>query len=137
MFGNTFNPYLTNPYAVQYQNQIHQTQQNQNLVSQNNGIIWVQGTPGAKSYIVAPGNTVQLMDSEQNLFYLKSCDAQGMPSLRTFEYKEIFANTPTTHENAPNSAVHFDPTNYITRDEFKAEMEKIASKTSVNEEVDS
>ena len=55
----------------------------------NNGLIWVQGEAGAKSYIVAPGNTVMLMDSEGERFYLKSADVSGMPMpLRIFEYKE-------------------------------------------------
>ena len=53
----------------------------------NNGLIWVQGEAGAKSYLVAPGNTVMLMDSEGERFYLKSADASGMPMpLRIFEY---------------------------------------------------
>ena len=38
----------------------------------NNGIIWVQGEAGAKSYLVAPNNTVQLWDSEDQKIYLKS-----------------------------------------------------------------
>lgn len=56
------------------------TQQN------NNGIIWVQGEAGAKSYLVAPNNTVQLWDSESQTIYLKSADASGMPSMRILDY---------------------------------------------------
>ena len=41
--------------------------------SQNdNGILWVQGEAGAKSWAVAPGKSVMLMDSESNTFYIKS-----------------------------------------------------------------
>ena len=50
------------------------------------GIIWVQGEAGAKSYLVAPNNTVQLWDSEKNTIYLKSADASGMPSMRILDY---------------------------------------------------
>lgn len=53
----------------------------------NNGIIWVQGEAGAKSYMVAPNTTVQLWDSENQVIYLKSADASGMPSIKTLEYK--------------------------------------------------
>lgn len=134
MFGNNFNPYATNPYAVQYQPHTQQMPQNQSFVANpNNGIIWVQGTPGAKSFIVAPGNTVQLMDSERNLFYLKTCDNSGMPSLRTFEYKEVFSDTSTKRDTAPNSDIQFDPSNYITRDEFKAEIAKLAPKSNTRD----
>lgn len=52
----------------------------------NNGIIWVQGEAGAKSYLVAPNNTVQLWDSESQTIYLKSADASGMPSMRILDY---------------------------------------------------
>lgn len=52
------------------------------------GMIWVQGEAGAKSYMVAPGNTVPLWDSENTVIYLKSCDQSGMPSMRIFEYTE-------------------------------------------------
>lgn len=61
-------------------------QQQQN----NNGILWVSGEVGAKSYLVAPGTSVLLMDSESEKFYIKSTDASGMPQpLRTFEYHEV------------------------------------------------
>ena len=42
-------------------------------------IIWVQGEEGAKAYMVAAGNSVLLMDSENSAFYIKSTDASGMP----------------------------------------------------------
>ena len=53
------------------------------------GILWVQGEAGAKSWAVAPGKSVMLMDSESNTFYIKSSDNSGMPMpLRIFDYKE-------------------------------------------------
>ena len=51
-----------------------------------NSIIWVQGEAGAKSYLVAPNTTVQLWDSEEQVIYLKSADASGMPSIKTLDY---------------------------------------------------
>lgn len=62
----------------------------------NSGVIWVQGEAGAKSYLVANGSTVLLMDSETNTFYIKSTDASGMPSMRIFDYTER-----ATAKNAP------------------------------------
>lgn len=63
---------------------VQQPQQN------NNGILWVSGEVGAKSYLVAPGTSVLLMDSESEKFYIKSTDVSGMPQpLRTFEYHAI------------------------------------------------
>lgn len=53
---------------------------------QNTGIVWVQGEAGAKSYLVAPGNTVALWDSEAQVIYLKSADQTGLPSMRVIDY---------------------------------------------------
>lgn len=56
------------------------------------GIIWVQGEAGAKAYMVAPGNTAVLMDSEGDSFYIKTVDAMGIPSLEIFDYKKRAEN---------------------------------------------
>ena len=82
----------------------------QSTSQQVNAINWVQGEAGAKSVPVAPGQKVLLMDSETNVFYVKSSDVSGMPlPLRIFEYKEVSKvatedstasaqNTYVTHE---------------------------------------
>lgn len=58
-------------------------------------INWVSGEAGAKSWMVAAGNTVLLMDSENQTFYLKSADPSGMPlPLRIFDYKEREKQNP-------------------------------------------
>ena len=54
----------------------------------NQGIIWVSGEAGAKSYLVAPNSTVVLWDSEAKTIYVKSADASGMPSMKVIDYTE-------------------------------------------------
>lgn len=82
----------------------------------NQGLLWVQGEAGAKSYLVAPNTTVLLMDSEASRFYLKSTDGAGMPNLRTFEYTEVSQNAP----QALNSRdFNFDD-KYVTREEYES-----------------
>ncbi len=71
-----------NNYPANYQ-QTYQQYQQQN---QQTGLIWVQGEAAAKSYLVAPGSTVQLWDSEEKVIYLKSADASGMPSMKVLDY---------------------------------------------------
>ena len=93
----------------------------------NNGLIWVQGEAGAKSYIVAPGNTVMLMDSEGERFYLKSADASGIPMpLRVFEYKER-TETPSQAFSSPVTAQSVNLDNFVTREEFEQRMASMAS----------
>jgi hypothetical protein len=80
---------------------------------QQNTINWVQGEAGAKSFMTAPGQSVLLMDSETNVFYIKSSDASGMPMpLRKFKYEEV---TPQKKETG----------NYITREEFEERIKEL------------
>ena len=83
----------------------------------NQGLLWVSGEVGAKSYLVAPNSTVLLMDSDASRFYLKSADQSGMPSLRIFEYTEV-QNAPQTSVIAPNSDLKELDSKYVTREEY-------------------
>lgn len=83
----------------------------------NSGLIWVQGEAGAKSYLVAPNTTVMLMDSENDVFYLKSSDASGMPSpLRVFDYKE----RQKTADSEAKILGRDNSPEYVTKREFEA-----------------
>ena len=84
-------------YQAYYPQPQFQMQQPQPQAQQSNGIIWVQGEAGAKSYLVAPNSTVQLWDSERQTIYLKSADTSGMPSMKIIDYtiRDLSpANTP-------------------------------------------
>lgn len=82
---------------------------------QQNGIIWVQGLEGAKSYMVTPGSTVLLMDSESRRFYIKSVDVSGMPApIKAYEFQELAEQT--------QAQPHGD---YVTREEFNRLEAKI------------
>ena len=101
--------------AQQYQ--IPQMQQAQAQPPQTNqGLLWVQGEAGAKSYLVAPNTTVLLMDSEGSRFYLKSTDNAGMPSLRVFEYSEVSQNASQAAQSAQTNL----DDKYVTRQEYDA-----------------
>ena len=142
MYGNPYAGYQPNymngampDYLAYYrQQQQPQPQMQMQATAQpqpaDNGLIWVQGEAGAKSYPVAPGKTVMLMDSENGVFYLKTVDASGMPlPLRVFEYTERSANGATAQNPSAQAPNGFDPENYITRQEFEAKMAEISSLT--------
>lgn len=110
-------------YYPQQQNYQMPQQQNIQPTPVNNGIIWVQGEAGAKSYMVAPNTTVQLWDSENQVIYLKSADASGMPSIKTLDYKLREAPFPSVLPANPNNNM-----NYATKAELEAlrsELEQI------------
>lgn len=102
----------------------------QPMQQQSSQIIWVSGEAGAKSYLVAPGNTVMLLDAENSVFYLKSADASGMPlPLRIFDYKE----RTTGAQQAFGGVVTAEPINldnFVTREEFEQLKASIITQTT-------
>ena len=144
-----YGPYqpMPQPYAdrlTQLQNQYNQAvnvPQMQTVPQQqvNQGLLWVSGEIGAKSYLVAPNSTVLLMDSDAQRFYLKSADNAGMPSLRIFEYSEV-TNVPQNAPQALNTDLKDLDGKYVTREEYEglkrqyeSIMERLNSMVSDNE----
>ena len=101
-----------------------QMQNNNN--ANNNGIIWVQGEAGAKSYLVAPNTTVQLWDSEAQVIYLKSADASGMPSIKVLDYK-IREQSPIKAQISETRFATIEDNNTLTKriDEFEAKFNAV------------
>lgn len=89
-FPNYYQPPMQDNLAQLRNQQLPQTPP----VHNNSGLIWVQGETGAKSYLVAPNNTVTLWDSESPTIYIKSADINGMPSMRVLDFTERTANVP-------------------------------------------
>lgn len=124
-FPTGYNPMGNyNPYQVGQYQQMQNAQQ-----AQTGGLQWVQGEAGAKAYPVNAGQSVLLMDSENNVFYIKSTDNSGMPlPLRTFDYKERTAqSTPKTAQNAPQAAI--DTSLFVTRDELEKRLAELVAKS--------
>lgn len=94
----------------------------------NNGIIWVLGEAEAKSYPVAPGNTVILWDKDNPTIFVKSADAAGIPSLRVLDWVE--RTTQIARDNVPDASA-----GYVTRGEFEALRAKIEALTAGEKEV--
>lgn len=114
------------PYYPSYQ-QMSPTQMSGASQPQQNGIIWVQGEAGAKSYLVAPNTTVQLWDSENQVIYLKSADASGMPSMKVLDYKIRDAVQPAQQSQAINPQAQKD---FVTREELAAFEKQIREQIS-------
>lgn len=116
-----YQPY-TQPYT-QVQNQPQNVAPVQPSVQ--GGLIWVSGEAGAKAYLVAPNNTVQLWDSEAQVIYLKSADASGMPSMKILDY-----TIRDSGKNGSNTMPVMQANNlsdYVTKDELKAVSDEISA----------
>lgn len=122
-YGQLYNPYNA-PQTVQMPQAAQilptaQMPQNQGT----GGMLWVQGEAGAKAYPVAAGNSLLLMDSERQVFYIKSTDNSGIPQpLRRFVYHEDVA------EAVPAPTV--DTSQFITREEFENAIAKLKPKSA-------
>ena len=111
------------PYAPQPQMQIQPQKQT--------GPIWVQGEAGAKSFLLAPGETVPLWDSEAQVIYLKSADASGMPSMKVLDY--IVRDS----SNLPSRTPVSDGPEYATKNEVETIKDKVETiKDNLTHEID-
>lgn len=105
---------------IPQQQVVPQPQQN------DTGILWVQGEAGAKSWAVAPGKSVMLMDSESNTFYIKSSDQSGMPMpLRIFDYTERNQQQP---QNQVIQHTEVDTSQFVTWDAFNKKLDELFKK---------
>ena len=118
--------YYNNGFPANYQ-QMYQPPYQQQAQNSPGGLIWVQGEAAAKSYLVAPGSTVQLWDSEEKVIYLKSADASGMPTMKVLDY-----TIRGDEAKAP-------PVAYATKEDLDALAEKVkelSKRRRVTREVD-
>ena len=109
-----YNPYYGNPYFAQQQGyfnngampdmlnnqkmQYQQMQPQQPMAMHTDPMLWVLGQTEAESYPVAPNNTVTLWDKNQPTIYIKSANAQGVPSIRVLDFKERSVNSSKAPE---------------------------------------
>lgn len=75
----------------------------------NNGIIWVNGEEGARSWVMAPNSNAVLFDLENDgRFYIKTTDNIGMCTIRSFNYKELIDVQPVHETNTVQYATKQD-----------------------------
>ena len=115
-----YDPVQQNPmgqFNQQYQQQMNQPIQQAPMQGQlTNDFLWVLNENEATSYPVAPNNTVTLWDKNLPTIYIKSVNAQGVPSMRILDFTERIANAPKT----PSTPSLNSPNNFVTLDSFNA-----------------
>ena len=65
-----------------------------------NDMLFVLNENEASAYPVAPNNSVVLWDKNNKTFYIKTANAQGIPSMQIYDFTERIENpskTPTEH----------------------------------------
>lgn len=69
------------------------------------GLIKVTGIEGAKAYQMSPNSAVALFDANEDVFYVKSTDGAGFPTIKSFQF------SPIDNVEKPSA-------DYVTRVEF-------------------
>ena len=127
--GGYFNPMQTQtmPTMAENQNQFAQPYQApmqpppMATPTPNNDMIFVLGQNEAESYPVAPNATVTMWDKNQKTFYIKTANAQGIPSMQIYDFTER-VQTPS---NSPTEHVCTCGDKYATKEQLNALQGKI------------
>lgn len=96
--GQPFSQPIQQPQQIPVQQPIQPIQMAQPTQIPSNDMLWVLNETEATSYPVAPNNSVTLWDKNQDTVYIKSVNAQGVPSMRILDYVE------RTAESAPKTS---------------------------------
>lgn len=104
-------PY-TQPMQNPYMDRLAQMQ-TQPQQPPRDGLIRVTGMEGARAYQMPPNSAVALFDGGQDIFYVKTTDGAGFPTIRAYAF------TPLQDQAAQPSG------DYVTRAEFNALKEMI------------
>lgn len=96
----------------------------------NDMMIFVLNENEASAYPVAPNNSVVLWDKNQKTFYIKTANAQGIPSMQTYDFTE----RTETPENAPKMHKCSCGDKFVTKDQFEALQGKLEALESKFEE---
>jgi hypothetical protein len=81
-----------------------------------NDMLFVLNENEASAYPVAPNNSVVLWDKNNKTFYIKTANAQGIPSMQIYDFTE----RTETHENAPKTHACTCGDKFVTKEEFDA-----------------
>lgn len=98
------NPYGPNPQMMQQAAQAMQAMPAYGYQPPSTAIVKVTGIDGAKAYQLGPNSSIALFDDSNDVFYLKTTDGAGFPTIRTFTFAPV--DTP-----APGA-------DYVSRAEF-------------------
>lgn len=88
---------------------------------QQNTLVRVNGIDGAKAYQMGPNSTVALFDGNDDIFYVKTTDGAGFPTIRSFKFEEVSpTQMPVTNEN------------YVTKKEMEDYVKQLIQQAKQN-----
>ena len=94
MYGNPYLPQLQDMQSQLMQLQNNLPQQRPIQMQQSVQIQFVKGTEGARAYNIPASSSVILMDSNDPVFYMKTTDANGIETVKAYDFTERETTTP-------------------------------------------
>ena len=96
-----------------------------------NDMLFVLNENEASAYPVAPNNSVVLWDKNNKTFYIKTANAQGIPSMQIYDFKE----RTETHEKRTETHECTCGDKFATKEQINALEGKIDDLTAKYEEL--
>ena len=134
--GGFFNPMQTptmpqmaenqGQYVAQYQTPM-QTTPAPMQTQPTNDMLFVLNENEASAYPVAPNNSVVLWDKNNKTFYIKTANAQGIPSMQIYDFTERIEKAQ--NESTPHKCTCGDK--FVTKEQFeglKGDFERLTAK---------
>ena len=130
-------PDMLNQYKGQYQQPIMQQPMVQQMQTPTptNDMIWVLNENEATSYPVGLNNSVVLWDKNNPTIYVKSVNANGMPSMRVLDFTERNADTSNSPKNAPKTHECTCGDKFATKEQINDLRAKLDDLTTKYEEL--
>lgn len=117
--------FYQSPYTQQAQNPYMDRLAQMQPPQPRDGLIRVTGMDGARAYQMPPNSAVALFDGGQDVFYVKTTDGAGFPTIRAYSFQPM------------EQAQAMGANEYVTRAEFEQLKEMIAhGKQPVPEDAD-
>lgn len=99
-YNNQFQPQQFNvPQYPQYQDQL----------------IYVHGLEGAKAHPARPNTRIVLFDMNEDIFYIKSTDFNGFPSIEEYAFRKVDGAQDIQNQPVP----------YVTKEELESAKEEV------------
>ncbi len=76
-------------------------------------LIRVTGFEGARAYQMPPNSNAALFDNNEDIFYVKTTDGAGFPTIRAFRFTPMETQTPAN--------------DFVTREEFERLRQEVLS----------
>ena len=88
------------PYYPQYQSPYVPQLPTNPTSSQAQSLVRVTGIEGAKAYQMPPNSMMALFDANDDLFYFKTTDGGGFPTIKVFRFQEVQPSAQPSQEYA-------------------------------------